>query len=175
MTTSLPPRFRPTASPERGARPTVSSGVTEPVPPRTAEDRDGAERWRTSIPRGFSPVPAEFDTLIRGRPQVMVLTTTTTGGPGPAGRPVQIATVPLARPIPDEPPAARTTGLSVVGRRHWAKMYAAGAVGSDLLCGILAAGLAQALRFGTDVVKPEMLALGLFPLLWVLAVFVGHG
>jgi exopolysaccharide biosynthesis polyprenyl glycosylphosphotransferase len=54
-------------------------------------------------------------------------------------------------------------------------MYAAGAVGSDLLCGILAAGLAQAVRFGTDVVEPEMLALGLFPVLWVLIVFLGHG
>src|SRR3954469_21705866 len=57
MTTSLHPRFRPTASPERGARPTVSSGVTEPVPPSTAEDRDGAEGWRTSIRRGILPGP----------------------------------------------------------------------------------------------------------------------
>src|SRR3954454_10117199 len=100
MTTSIHPEALADHSLRSGVHarpcPPESRNLSPRVRRRTVTARNAGE------PRSggeFSPVPAEFDTLIQGRPHVMVLTTTTTtttttGGPGPAGRPVQIATVP---------------------------------------------------------------------------------
>ncbi|MGY1727493.1 sugar transferase [Geodermatophilus sp. SYSU D01062] len=64
------------------------------------------------------------------------------------------------------------------GRRPapaWLRRYRAATVVSDVLAAVVAAALAQIVRFGVEVVPSTLLVLGLFPLVWVAVVTLAGG